>query len=143
MTEKTVIKWILVNLGPHIEKALEEAKKVNPDLLYTKDWLAGIAYRETGFLIARYVNQNAEPATIHIFMRGDYGQRSGDKDKIYHGYGYWQIDIASFPAFVKSGDWIDPLKTCAMAISVLEGKRKYLQKRFPALAGETLHKAIT
>ena len=143
MTEKLVIQWILTNLGPDIDKALAEAKAVNPDLLYDKAWLAGMCYRETGFLVARYVAQGALPAAIHPLMRGDYSKRAADKEKMYHGFGYWQIDIDSFPAFVKSGDWKDPYKTCVKAISVLEGKRKYLEPKFPNLKGDSLLRAIT
>lgn len=143
MTEKQVIQWIIINLGPHIDKALLQARLKNPDLLYTKDWLAGMAYRETGFLINRYVSQKLKPENIHTLMRGDYGQRPGETEKSYHGFGYWQIDIGSYPDFVKSGDWKDPYKTCVKAISVLEEKRLYLQSKLPAMVGEGLHRAIT
>ncbi|WP_276483539.1 hypothetical protein [Paraflavitalea pollutisoli] len=143
MTEKQAIAWILKELGPIIDKALTEAKAKNPDLMYTTDWLAAMAYRETGFLIARYMAQNAKPEAIHPLMRGDYGQRPGEREKSYHGFGYWQIDIGSFPEFVKSGAWKDPYKTCVKAIEVLEGKRKYLQLKFPALTGDSLARAVT
>ena len=143
MTEKQIIQWILKELGPAIDKALAEAKVKNPYLLSSKDWLAAMAYRETGFLIARYIGQKNKPQIIHTLMRGDYGMRPGEKEKSYHGYGYWQIDIASYPAFVKSGDWKDPYKTCEKAISVLEEKRTYLQGKIPGLEGEALHRAIT
>lgn len=143
MTERNILSWINNNLGSVMEQALAEAKRGNPDLLYTKDWLAAIAMRETGFLIARYAAQAKTPAQIHPLMRGDYSQRPGEKEKSYHGYGYWQIDIASYPAFVKSGDWKDPLKTCRKAIAVLEEKRLYLQQQFPSLAGEELARAVT
>lgn len=142
MTEKQVIQWIITNLGSDIDKALKQAKSQNTGLLYDKALLAGMCMRETGFLIARYIGQGAKPVTIHPLMRGDYGQRPGEKDKSYHGYGYWQIDIGSFPGFICGGDWKDPYKTCVMAISVLEGKRKYLQSKFPQLKGEDLLRAI-
>lgn len=142
MTEKQTIHWILTNLGPDIDKALA-AKYKNPDLLYTKDWLAGMCYRETGFLINRYVTQGIATKNIHSLMRGDYGQGPGEIEKSYHGFGYWQIDIGSYPAFVKSGDWKDPYKTCVKAITVLEEKRVYLQKQLPTLTGEQLNRAIT
>lgn len=142
MTEKQTIQWILTNLGPDIDKALAVSKQKNPDLLYTIDWLAGMCYRETGFLINRYVTQGISTKNIHSLMRGDYGQRKGEVEKSYHGFGYWQIDIGSYPDFVKSGDWIDPYKTCIKAISVLEEKRLYLVKQLPTLTGEPLHRAI-
>lgn len=143
MTEKQVIAWILRELGPVIEIALEQTKAKTPDLPYTKDWLASMAYRETGFLIARYVAQNAKAEAIHSLMRGDYGRRPGESEKSYHGFGYWQIDIGSFPDFVKSGAWKDPFKTVVKAIDVLEGKRRYLQAKFPKLGGEDLNRAVT
>jgi len=143
MTEREIISWINTNLGPVIDQALAEATKGKLDLLYTRDWLTAIAMRETGFLIARYAKQAKTPAQIHPLMRGDYSQRPGEKEKTYHGYGYWQIDIASYPAFVESGDWKDPLKTCRKAIAVLEEKRIYLQQQFPVLTGEELNRAIT
>jgi hypothetical protein len=91
-------------------------------LLYTPDWLAGIAYRETGGLINKYGNVGTKPEIMHTIMRGDFSKRTGEKEASFHGYGYWQIDIGSFPEFVKSGDWKDPLKCCIKAIDVLESK---------------------
>jgi hypothetical protein len=142
VTEKQTIKWILDNLGEVIQKSIAESKVKNPDLLYTQEWLAAMCYRETGFLIARYVAKGMSAESIHSLMRGDYSQRPGEKQKMYHGFGYWQIDIDSFPAFVESGDWRDPCKTCMKAIAVLEGKRLYLQQRLK-LTGDALYRAIT
>jgi len=143
MTERDTLRWINVNLVPIIEIALIQAKAKHPDHPYAKDWLAGMAMRETGFLIARYVKEGVKPEIIHTLMRGDYGQRPGEKEKSYHGYGYWQIDIGSYPQFIKSGDWKDPYKTCLKAIEVLEEKRHYLVPKFPNLQGDSLHRAIT
>lgn len=143
MTEKEILRWIGVNLGPTIDKVLEDARAKNPDLIYTKDWLAGIIMRETGLLIARYVPQKMKPEVIHTLMRGDYSQRDGEKEKTHHGYGYPQIDIASYPLFVKSGDWKDPFKALRMAVAVLEEKRKYLEPMFPNVKGDSLQRAIT
>jgi hypothetical protein len=105
--------------------------------------MSGITMRETGFLIARYVKEKVKPEVIHTLMRGDYGQRPGEKEKSYHGYGYPQIDIGSYPAFIKSGDWKDPFKVFCKAIAVLEEKRLYLQPKFPNLQGDSLMRAIT
>lgn len=143
MTEREILSWIKINLGPIIDKALEEAKKKNPDLFYTKDWLAAMVMRETGFLIARYLEKKMKVEVIHSLMKGDYGQRQGEKEKSYHGFGYWQIDIGSYPQFIKSGDWKDPFKTCMKAITVLEEKRMYLEPKFPNVKGDSLHRAIT
>jgi hypothetical protein len=143
MTERDILLWINSNLGNAIDRSLIHAREKFPDHLYTKDWLGAMAMRETGFLIARYVKDGAKPEVIHTLMRGDYGQRPDDKEKVYHGFGYWQIDIGSYPDFVKSGDWKDPFKTCRKAISVLEEKRLYLEPRFPNLQSDSLHRAIT
>jgi hypothetical protein len=143
MTEREILNWIKLNLGPTIDKALKEAQVKNSNLLYTKDWLAAIIMRETGFLIARYVKQGAKPDIIHTLMRGDYSQRPGEKEKCYHGFGYCQIDIASYPDFVKSGEWKDPFKVIRKAIAVLEEKRLYLAPKFLNLQGDGLFRAIT
>lgn len=143
MTEKDILSWININLGDAIDKAIIHARENFPDHPYTKDWLAGMIMRETGFLIARYIKAGTKPEIIHTLMRGDYGQRPGEKEKNYHGYGYPQIDIGSYPDFVKSGDWKDPFKTCLKAIEVLEEKRQYLVPKFPNLQGDGLHRAIT
>jgi len=143
MTERDILNWINNNLGVYIDKAIAHACEKYPDHPYTKDWLAAMSMRETGFLIARYVAQGAKPEIIHTLMRGDYTQREGEKEKQYHGFGYWQIDIGSYPDFVKSGDWKDPFKTCRKAIDVLESKRIYLVSHFPNLQGNGLARAIT
>jgi hypothetical protein len=143
MTERDILKWINLNLSNAIDKAIAHAREKYPDLIYTKDWLAAMAMRETGFKIAEFVKLGKKPEAIHTIMRGDYGQRKGDVEKCYHGFGYWQIDIASYPDFVKSGDWKDPFKTCRKAISVLEEKRLYLAPKFPNLQGDSLCRAIT
>jgi hypothetical protein len=143
MTERETIRWITTVLGPIVDRAIDFSRQKNPALLYTRDWLTGMCYRETGFLINRYVTQKLPVATIHTLMKGDYSQRQGETEKSYHGFGYWQIDIGSFPDFVKSGDWKDPYKTCVKAISVLEGKRIFLQKKLQGLVDERLHRAIT
>lgn len=120
MTEKQILQWIKTNLSPIIDKAIVDSKTD----LFTTDLLAAMAMREVNFLIAR--NADKPFQTVCDLMKGDYGQRQGEKEKSYHGFGFWQIDIGSYPEFVKSGYWKDPSKTCLMAISVLESKRKYL-----------------
>lgn len=149
MTNTDVLRWIKTNLGPIIQTAIASAKAKNPDLLYTEDWLGAIACRETGELIAKRISQAGNVASGNILnviapvMRGDFSQRPGEKEAGYHGFGFWQADIVSFPAFVKSGNWKDPALACAMAIDILEGKREYLQPHFPALAGDPLARAMT
>lgn len=143
MTTNEIFKWIDVNLKPHIDKAIADSKQHNPILLYTPDWLIGIAYRETGGLIAKKLDEGFDVPEIWAEMRGDLSQRHHDKVKIYHGYSCWQIDIDSFPNFIKSGDWKDPYLSCMQAIRVLEDKRLYIEKVVPKIGGEDLFKAIT
>lgn len=112
------------------------------DPLYTEDWLAGMVMRETGILIMKYASKYAVPF-INLKMRGDYGERASDPEEIYHGYGYMQIDIDSYPQFVNSGDWRDPYKTFVKAIEVLNEKRSYLLPKFPGYPPETINRAIT
>jgi hypothetical protein len=143
MTEQRKAFWIRDNLGKYIRQALEDYRKVNPTHFYTEDWLAGIAFREVHNLIERYADQKLKFEVICSLMKGDYGQRKGDKEKCYHGFSFWQIDIGSFPEWIKTGSWKDPYKSCYKAIMVLDNKRKYLQVKFPNLKGELLHKAVT
>lgn len=143
MTEREILIWIKNNLGDIIDIAIIQAKEKNPDLIYTRDWLAAMAMRETGLKIAKLLGKKLKIDVIHSLMKGDYDQRKGETEKQYHGFGYWQIDIASYPQFVKSGDWKDPFKTCMKAIAVLEEKRMYLAPKFPNLKGDSLYRAIT
>lgn len=139
MTHRQISLWIFNNLGPVIRQALAAHRGV----IYTEDWLAAIAHREVFPLIARYVQARMKTKDMWELMKGDYSQRDGEREKSYHGFSPWQIDIGSFPEFVKSGQWKDPLKACIKAIEVLEGKRQYLQDRFPKLQDDALHRAIT
>jgi hypothetical protein len=143
MTTRQVLLWIHMHLVPHIEKALAEARKKNPALLYSTDWLVAITYRETWTLIKKYASSNTKPDIMHSLMRGDYSQRPGEKEASYHGYGYTQIDIASYPEFVKSGAWKDPFKLYQKTIAVLEEKRLYIESKLPKLGGDQLQRAIT
>lgn len=139
MTETRELQWIKSNLGSFIRQALA----INTKLAYTEDWLAAIAMRETGELIGKGLDAGFNFQTICGRMRGDFTQRPGDPQKCYHGYSFWQIDIGSFPDFIKSGDWTDPFKSCMKAISTLEGKRMYITTKAPQLAGDQLDRAVT
>lgn len=150
MTNTDTLRWIKLNLGPIIRQSIEAAKAKNPDLLYTEDWLAGIAMRETGTeLIPKRLAQAAniqsgnQLSVIAPLIKGDYSQRPGEKEKTYHGFGFWQIDIASYPDFVRSGDWKSPALTCQKAIQVLEGKRMWLLQHVPDFKSYPLDRAIT
>lgn len=135
MSEKQTLKWIADNLSEDINAALKEP--------YTLDWIAAMVYRETGFLISRYVKKGYKPEAIHSLMKGDYSKRAGEAKKQYHGYGYMQIDTGSYPEFIKSGAWKQPLALFVKAVSVLEEKRIYLQKSFPLMVGDQFYRAVT
>lgn len=149
MTETQILQWIKQNLGPVIKQSIAGALVSNPDLLYTEDWLVAIACRETGQLIAKRLYQNPSVPSgeqlvrIAPLMTGDYSQREGETEKTYHGFGFWQADIGSFPDFIKSGLWKIPAKACAKAIAVLEDKRIYIVEHFQGLTGDPLARAIT
>jgi hypothetical protein len=137
-TDEKMMQWIKDNLGSIIKNAVANS-------IYTEDWLAGICARETGFLFIRYANQSLSFDQICTLMKGDYGKRPGDARKIYHGFGFWQIDIGSFPKFISSGLWTDPLATAQMAVEVLNGKKIYLQQKgWQAKLSETMwERAVT
>lgn len=142
MTESKIMRWIKTNLGPAIDKAIIDARVRFPDHPYTPDWLAGIIMREVKDKINKYVSANTRLEIIHTLMKGDYDQRKGETEMSYHGFGYTQIDIASYPAFIKSGDWKDPYKCVMMAIAVLEEKREYLKGRVK-MEPKAFERAIT
>ena len=120
--DQKMMQWIKDNLGATITTAITNSG-------YTEDWLAGICARETGFLFTRYANQGFTFDHISSLMKGDYGKRPGEPVKQYHGFGYWQIDAGSFPEFIHSGKWTNPLETAKLAVSVLDGKKDYLQRQ--------------
>lgn len=128
MTNTDLIKWIKTNLGPAIQQALKDYPSV-----ITESILGGMAMRETGLKVMELLKAGNTYPNLDILVKGDYGQRSTDTQKIYHGYGYWQIDIASFPDFIKSGDWADPYKCCIQALHILELNKAYLLKQFPMI----------
>lgn len=145
MTERQIMQWYKSNLKDAVDKAIAFKKEKQPDLLYTTDWLLAMAYRETWTLMVRYIQNKIFLENILPIVKGDYNKRPADKEKIFHGYGFWQIDIASYPDFIKSGDWKDPFKCCCKAIDVLEEKRKSLLKHFKPenIDVETWHRMIT
>jgi hypothetical protein len=134
--------WIRRELGPAQLKAMEIVNAKNPGCIYTTDLLAAMAMREVGWKLAEFIASGLKAKAIWPIMRGDYSQREGEKEKSYHGYGPWQIDIGSYPQFVKSGDWKDPVKCCVKALEVLEEKRRYLVERFPDLKDHDLLLAV-
>lgn len=143
LTERQIAFWIRDNLGKYIRQALEDYSKVKPDHILTEDWLAGIAQREVHNLIDRYVEKKLKFDVICSLMKGDYGKRKGETEESYHGFSFWQIDIGSFPEWIKAGYWKDPYKSCYKAILVLDNKRKYISGLFPSLKGDALQRAVT
>jgi Putative peptidoglycan binding domain len=118
-SDQKMMQWINDNLGTIMQQAVAGS-------FYTADWLAGMCARETGFLFTRYVNQAKQFNEICLLMKGDFGKRKNDKERKYHGFGFWQIDIDSFPDFINSGKWKNALETAKMAVTVLNQKRNFL-----------------
>lgn len=125
MTEKQIMRWYNENLFSMVNKAIESKKEKIPSLIYTVDWLMAIAYRETWTLVNKYA-EAIKFVDMLTLIKGDYSKRPGEPEKSYHGFGFWQIDVGSYPDFIKSGDWKDPYKCCLKAIGVLEEKRLWL-----------------
>jgi hypothetical protein len=121
-TDQKMMKWIKDNLSDTINQAVNGS-------IYSEDWLAGMCARETGFLFCRHANQGISFTQICPMMKGDFGKRPGEPEKMFHGFGFWQIDIGSFPDFVSSGKWTDPLETAKMAVKVLNGKMSFLKSK--------------
>jgi hypothetical protein len=130
MTERYLMKWYKEMLFPHVEKAIDEKKIRNDKLIYGADLLIAISYRETWTKVAKYVDKKMNFESICEIVKGDYSKREGETESKYHGFGFWQIDIKSYPDFVKSGDWKNPFKCCCKAIEVLEEKRQSLVKNW-------------
>lgn len=138
MTEKQVLLWIHRELVPLQLRAMDVRAQTHPGQLYTTDLLSAMTMREVGHLLIRFIEAGMKPRDMWPIVKGDYCQREGEREKSYHGFGVMQIDIGSFPAFVRSGDWKDPVKTYVKAMEVLEGKRAYLKGKFPDLESDDL-----
>jgi hypothetical protein len=123
-TRTDISRWIKANLSVYIKNAIN-VTDTKDKIIITEDWLGAIANRETGHLILKYVNRGKPLEEITKLMRGDF--RKG----IYNGYSYWQIDIGSFPEFIKANLWLDPQKSANKAAEVLVEKATYLiQKKW-------------
>jgi hypothetical protein len=125
-------------LGPVIQEALTQ----RPGLIYTEEWLAAIAYQETGPLLHRYIAREMEFDDICTLMRGSYSRRNREPKKRFHGFSFWQLDMGSYTDFLLSGDWKHPFRSCLKLIDILEKKRKFLVTRC-RLKGDELCQAIT
>lgn len=141
MNNIQILTWIKKNLAGTINQALAE----KPGTGFTEDWLAAITLRETGELIAKRLlkNPNLSVNGVAAQMTGDYSQRPGDKEKCYHGFGFIQVDIGSFPLYVASGDWKDPLKCYRMGIAILQGKQTFILNHKAAFANYDIDQATT
>jgi hypothetical protein len=141
MTEAALLFWIRNNLGDSIRAALELHKKIEPDLIWEESDLAAIARREVGFLLPKLIQNKTKFDVICSLMKGDYGQREGEKEKQYHGFSFWQLDVNTHLSFIKTGEWKDPIKACYRAISTLEDKKDWLLKNVNEFNGYTIHRA--
>jgi len=117
-----VLVWIKKYLHD-ILLNVEHSYKPDEFCTITADWLAAIACRETGGLIVKYVNKGISLENVSALMLGDYTNGR------YHGYGFFQIDIRSFPDFIISNDWKDPELCAIKASQVLHSKNAYLLKQ--------------
>ena len=124
-TEKDILIWIHDNLGSEIRKLTDEKYK---ETLYTESLIAGLITRETGFLILRYANRGMNVNEIAARMKGDYGRRPGESSARYHGFGFVQIDIHSYPELINSTPLEDYPAYLEKAILVLEEKRKSIER---------------
>jgi len=123
-TETDILRWIHDNLGSEIRKLTDDKYK---DTLYTESLIAGLITRETGFLILRYANKGMNVNEIASRMKGDYGRRPGESSARYHGFGFVQIDIHSYPDFINSTSLENYPAYLEKAIMVLEEKRKSIE----------------
>ena len=119
MTDKQILLWIKKELGKSIAEAIEIKK---PSPLITESVLAAIAFREVGFLLHKYVAAKTNFEAICSLMKGDLSKRDGETEKSYHGFSFWQIDVNTDLAFIKTGEWEIPLKACKTAIEILQRK---------------------
>ncbi len=141
MTEREITYWIRDNLSSHIKKALEVASVSHPKSKWEEKILAGIAQREVGFLIARYAPMKKPFDILCSLMKGDFTRREGEMERQYHGFSFWQLDINTHLAFIKSGEWKNPFKACYKAIQTLEEKKNWIEENIKDLKGFTLERA--
>lgn len=126
------LSWIKKNLSPYIQRAVA----IHVGTFVTEDILAGIVMRETGGLIEKHIPDcGNDVLKMSSLMKGDYTQRKSDTAVVAHGFGFPQIDIDSFPWFVKAGYWKDPDKCFSQAIAILEGNKAHILSHNPTLKG--------
>ncbi len=135
MTELDCLSWINKNLGKYITDACENT-------IYDLPSLAALTMRETGGLIAHVAPLVSSFNVLCKLMTGDYTKRKHDLNHKYHGYGFTQIDIDSYPAFIASNDWQKPEKLYPFTIKILESKRHYIINHFNDLSHQELERSI-
>jgi len=125
-TNGDTLIWIYNNLGDTIREVTNVRFK---DTRYTESWLAGQTCKEVGFLINRYANRAFSFKQISLNMKGDYGKRPGEAIARYHGFGYPQIDIGSYPDFINQTPLDNVIEWYIKMVRVLEEKRMYLESK--------------
>ncbi len=137
-SNKDVLEWLKVNISNTL-KNVTSILQLDKYCHITESWMAGIACRETGGLIVKYVNKGFKLNELLERMKGDY------TNGIYHGYSLFQIDVRSFPDFINSGDWKDLNLSAVKALQVLQGKNMILLKTsvFMSLSEEMKERAVT
>src|SRR3990167_10255201 len=123
-SEKEILIWIHDNLGESIRFLTDIKYK---DRIYTEALIAGLICRETGFLILRFANKGMDKIEIAKRMKGDYSKRQGESSARYHGFGFVQIDINSYPEFINNTPLEDYPGYLEKAIQVLEEKRASIE----------------
>jgi len=127
MTDRQILVWIKKELGKSIREALEIKK---PSRLIDENVMAGICFREVGNLLHKYVAAKTNFDGICSLMKGDLSQRTGETERKYHGFSFWQIDVNTDAEFINSGEWKNPLKACKKAIEILQGKINFFAANY-------------
>lgn len=132
MNTPDILTWIKKNLSPFMLPVLDDQ--------ISEAMLAGLTCREVDGLIAKFVPRGWSVAEICANMRGDLDQRRGETSATFHGYGITQIDIASYPDFVSSGDWKDPAKCYAKTAGILRANRAAILRHISGLEAVSLER---
>lgn len=115
MTYTEQLQWIKTYCGPVMRQAIAQKQPT----MFVEDWLGSITCRESGIIISRLGDTVKSAVEMCPLLKGDYSQRSYDSAPEYHGFGFTQIDSHSYPDFINSGKWEDPLACYLQTIDVL------------------------
>jgi len=116
MSEKQLIKLLYNALREYIAPAVAGTR-------YDVPWIVALVNRECGWKVARELNKGRVLMDILVTMRGDYVASMGG----YQGYSPFQIDIKSYPDFIKKGNWKNLQLAAQKCVAVLEEKRRTLE----------------